>query len=118
MNKVKIKRIYDPAAATDGFRVLVDRVWPRGVSKEKASVDIWLREAGPSTALRKWFDHDPVKWDEFQKRYKNELKGSESLKELLEIAESHKHVTLLFGAKNEEMNQAVVLQNIINATRK
>jgi uncharacterized protein YeaO (DUF488 family) len=113
MSEVKIKRIYDPAEANDGFRVLVDRLWPRGIAKAKASIDAWLKEAGPSTELRKWFGHDPVKWKEFQTRYAKELKGAEALKDLVVMAKKHKKITLLFGAKDEEQNQAVVLQKII-----
>ncbi len=106
------KRIYEPAAKDDGFRVLVDRLWPRGLTKEKAQVDLWLKEVAPSTELRNWFKHDPEKWPEFQKRYRSELK-QEALDSLRKLEKQHKKVTLLYGAKSDERNQAVALLNIL-----
>lgn len=111
---IKIKRIYEPFAASDGYRVLVDRLWPRGIKKEKAHVDDWLKEVAPSTALRKWFDHDPEKWKQFISRYKSELKGSEALKALKALVRQHKTLTLLYGARDEEHNQAVALKQLIS----
>jgi len=108
---IRIKRVYEPASAEDGKRILVDRLWPRGLSKDKAQVDLWLKEVGPSNALRKWFGHDPERWSEFERRYRAELKGSEALEELKKAAKGN--VTLLFGAKDEEHNQAIVLQSIL-----
>ena len=116
---VQIKRVYEDAEKSDGFRVLVDRVWPRGVSKEDAQVDEWLKEVGPSKELRQWFDHDPDKFDEFKKKYKKELEDNEEqqkeLEKLKEWTVKHKKdLTLLFGAKDEKNNQAVVLKEILD----
>lgn len=115
---VNIKRIYEDAAKNDGVRILVDRVWPRGVSKEDASLDHWLKEVGPTSELRKWFGHDPEKYEEFKDRYKEELKSGdqqEALENLKEITKEHnKNVTLLFAAKDEWYNQARVLKEIID----
>jgi uncharacterized protein YeaO (DUF488 family) len=108
---IRIKRVYEPAADADGKRILVDRLWPRGLSKGKAHVDVWLKEVGPSNALRKWFGHDPERWTEFERKYRAELKGSAALKELKKAARGK--VTLLYGAKDEEHNQAVVLLRIL-----
>ncbi len=107
--KIHLKRIYDDPASDDGYRVLVDRLWPRGVSKEDAKLDDWLKSAAPSDDLRKWFDHDPERWQEFRERYLGELKEKrEDLRPLAERARQEK-TTLLFGAKDEEHNNAVVL---------
>lgn len=107
---VRIKRIYDAPAEDDGYRVLVDRVWPRGLSKSKAQVDRWLKEIAPSTELRRWFGHDPSRWSEFRSRYRGELEASSALvEELVEKARSGP-VTLLFGARDQHHNQAVVLR--------
>ncbi|HEY4355800.1 MAG TPA: DUF488 domain-containing protein [Acidobacteriaceae bacterium] len=108
---IRIKRVYEPAADADGRRILVDRLWPRGLSKANAHVDVWLKDAGPSHALRKWFGHDPDRWAEFQRKYRAELKGSAALQELKKAAKGN--VTLLYGAKDEEHNQAVVLLRIL-----
>lgn len=111
---LKLKRVYDPAEASDGFRVLVDRVWPRGLTKEKAHVDLWLKEVAPTTALRKWFGHDPAKWPEFQKRYRAELAAdpaAAALTELRSVIKKHRTVTLIYGAKDTEHNQAVVVHD-------
>lgn len=111
---VTIKRIYEQVATSDGFRVLVDRLWPRGVSKEVARVDVWLKEVAPSTGLRKWFDHDPAKWAEFRERYRRELKDAPALSELIGLVRKHRRVTLLFGTKEERFNQAVVLKELLD----
>lgn len=113
--KVKIKRIYEPAVASDGYRILVDRLWPRGIKKEDAQVDKWLKEIAPSTTLRKWFNHDPEKWHSFIKRYHAELTGSVALEELHTDARKHKNITLLYGAKDEEHNHALVLLRLIKS---
>ena len=111
--KITIKRIYEPASTTDGFRVLVDRVWPRGVSKADAAIDVWLREIAPSTELRKWYNHDRSRWSEFQRRYRAELNDrQDELAELLRRAEG-KALTLLFGARDTQHNQAVVLKQVL-----
>ncbi|WP_425308303.1 DUF488 domain-containing protein [Ammonicoccus fulvus] len=112
-HEVRIKRVYDDAAKADGFRVLVDRVWPRGVTKEAAAIDEWLKEAGPSTELRKWFGHDPEKFEEFAKRYRSELNGSDAMETLRELHDEHGVLTLVFGAKDSEHNQAVVLRELL-----
>jgi len=110
---LKIKRIYDPVSQTDGKRILVDRLWPRGVSKEAAKIDEWLREIAPSNELRTWFGHEPDKWPEFQKRYQQELKGRGDTIERLRRAAKKGAVTLLFSAKDAERNNAVVLRDVI-----
>jgi uncharacterized protein YeaO (DUF488 family) len=110
---IYLKRVYEPASRTDGYRILIDRLWPRGITKEKAAVDQWLKEVAPSTELRKWFGHDPEKWKEFSSRYKKELKGSEALKELKLEIKKHKTITLVYGAKDEEYNHAVVLRGML-----
>ncbi|MCC8116139.1 MAG: DUF488 family protein [Planctomycetes bacterium] len=106
---LRLKRVYEPAAAGDGFRILPDRLWPRGLSKEKARVDLWAKDVAPSTELRKWFNHDVTLWPEFVRRYHAELKNNPALHDLAVELSRHKTVTLLFGAKDEEHNQAVVL---------
>jgi uncharacterized protein YeaO (DUF488 family) len=109
MVTVGLKRIYEPAAARDGARVLVDRVWPRGMTKAEAALHLWLKEIAPSTALRTWFGHDPARWDEFRRRYGKELDGNaEAVGQLRDlIAEGP--VTLLYSARDAEHNQAVAL---------
>jgi len=112
---VKVKRAYTPAAKRDGVRILVDRIWPRGVSKDDAQIDIWLKEIAPSDALRKWFDHDPERWDEFRTRYQDELRDVlPVVKTFIEYLErDHGTVTLVFAAKDEDHNNAVVLRDIL-----
>lgn len=118
MGKIKAKRVYEPVDSSDGFRVLVDRVWPRGVSKEQARVDRWLQAVAPSTELRKWFGHDPAKWAEFKERYFEELEDDPpGLAELLDQAQQGT-VTLVYSARDSEHNQAVALQEFLQATRK
>jgi uncharacterized protein YeaO (DUF488 family) len=110
----RVKRIYEAAESSDGYRVLVDRLWPRGVSKEKAKVDLWLKGIAPSDALRKWFGHDPKRWEEFQKRYREELKEeSGAVAQLKELQKEHGTVTLLYSAHDEEHNQAVALEKYL-----
>lgn len=113
MADIRVKRVYDDPEPEDGKRVLVDRVWPRGLSKESVQADSWLKDLAPSTELRKWFGHDPEKWDEFKKRYFQELdENAELVDELLDKAGSNT-VTLLFAAKDEEHNQAVALAEYV-----
>jgi uncharacterized protein YeaO (DUF488 family) len=113
MAQIEIKRVYLQHSTEDGMRILVDRLWPRGLTKEKAAVDLWLKEIAPSNELRKWFAHDPGKWKEFQTRYLAELKeDGEPLARLKQEA-AKGPVTLLYGAKDEEHNEAVVLQKIL-----
>lgn len=107
---VNIKRVYDHPEKSDGYRVLVDRVWPRGMTKEKANVDLWLKEIAPSTDLRKWFGHDPAKWTEFKKRYTLELKKNKDAVQQLKDQSDGRRITLVYSAKDEAHNQAVVLR--------
>lgn len=109
-----IKRVYEKPGKEDGKRILVDRLWPRGLTKERASIDLWLKEIAPSTELRKWFGHDPEKWKEFQKRYHQELKNNESQVSLLREQLKKGTVTLVYGAKDEEHNEALVLTEWLN----
>ncbi|MGC8750060.1 DUF488 domain-containing protein [Hydrotalea sp.] len=104
-----LKRVYDTPSTNDGFRVLVDRVWPRGLTKEKAKVDLWLKDIAPSSALRKWFAHDINKWPAFVEKYQAELKLNKSAVNTISQIASKQKCTLLFGAKDTEHNQAVVL---------
>ena len=107
---VKLKRVYEAAAASDGYRVLVDRLWPRGLKKETAAIDLWLKDIAPSTELRHWFGHEPEKFPQFRKLYEAQLKTNPAVAELRALAKQHKTITLLYGARDTEHNQAVVLQ--------
>lgn len=108
------KRVYEAAAKDDGYRVLVDRLWPRGLTKEKAHVDLWLKEIAPSDALRKWFHHEERNWTEFEAKYRAELtKKRDLIKQLGDLEEEHGRITLLYGAKDKEHNQAGVLLKIL-----
>jgi uncharacterized protein YeaO (DUF488 family) len=114
-SKIKLKRVYEPAARTDGTRILVDRLWPRGLSKEEAAIDHWCKELAPSTALRQWFGHEPERWVEFRKRYKTELaEAPEALAELRGFARKGP-ITLLFAAHDELHNNAVVSHDLLCA---
>ena len=106
---VRIKRVYEPASDSDGYRVLVDRIWPRGVSKEEARLGLWDKDVAPSTELRKWFGHIPERFDEFAARYRAELDASGAATALLTQCADHDLITLLYGAHDEVHNQAVVL---------
>ena len=108
--KVKIKRVYDKPDKEDGKRILVDRLWPRGLTKEKANIDLWLKEVAPSTELRKWFGHDPNKWGEFQQKYLRELKNNKDKVAVLKEQIKRGLVTLVYAAKDEEHNEALVLK--------
>lgn len=113
---IRVKRAYETASRSDGPRVLVDRIWPRGVAREKADIAHWLKGLAPSTELRKWFGHDPDKWPEFRKRYLEELKqndAEEDLQQLRSLLESHGRITLVFAAKDTEHNNAVALRNYL-----
>ncbi|KGF27759.1 DUF488 domain-containing protein [Prevotella histicola] len=111
---MKIKRAYAPAEETDGYRILVDRLWPRGISKEKAKIDLWLKSVAPSSDLRKWFGHVPERFPEFTKRYKAELAESGALDDLRKVLSEHPDATLLFAAHDEEHNNAVVLKELLS----
>jgi len=111
---IKTKRIYESPAEEDGFRILVDRLWPRGVRKEKAKIDLWLKEIAPSDELRKWFSHDPARWEEFRKKYEKELSAKQALLNEIRRKEKEKGaVTLLYSAKDTEHNNAVALKIIL-----
>lgn len=110
---IKIKRIYESASPKDGKRMLVDRLWPRGIRKDEAKIDDWIRDIAPSNELRKWFSHDPSKWQEFKKRYEKELKNKSSILEKIRHEAKTGVVTLLYSAKDEEHNNAVVLKEIL-----
>lgn len=115
MKSIKIKRVYEDKSKNDGYRVFIDRLWPRGVSKEDAHFDEWLKDLAPSTDLRKWFDHTPDRFDEFRKRYKKELEDhKEELDKLRNKAKTQK-ITLLFAAKDTAMNNAVVVKEVLEA---
>lgn len=108
-----IKRVYETPSKEDGNRILIDRLWPRGLTKEKAKIDLWLKEIAPTTELRKWFGHDPSKWTEFQKRYVAEIKKNVAVTSQLEKQLKKGKVTLVYGAKDEEHNDAVVLKEYL-----
>jgi len=111
MYEIKIKRIYEKPEITDGLRILVDRLWPRGVRHSTANVDIWLKDVGPSNELRKWFAHDPNKWAEFKIRYRKELKNNPAFMKLSDLIRVNGTVTLVYSTKDVEHNQAVILRS-------
>lgn len=111
---VKLKRVYEPYESSDGRRILVDRLWPRGLTKEKAHISLWLKDVAPSHELRQWFGHDPAKWPEFQRRYRAELKANtEAVNRLRDELRLAGPVTLVYGAKDETHNDAVVLKDFL-----
>ncbi len=112
---MKIRRVYDLPKKDDGYRILVDRVWPRGLTKEKAQIDSWLKDIAPSSDLRKWFSHDPEKWQEFKERYFKELKEKKNLIEFIEAKTRQGNVTLVYAAKDEQYNNAQCLKEFIRA---
>ncbi|HET6552921.1 MAG TPA: DUF488 domain-containing protein [Dyella sp.] len=115
---IAVKRVYDPAAATDGYRVLVDRLWPRGLKKEDAGLDAWTKELAPSSMLRKWFGHDPARWESFRHRYASELDAAAEFWQPLVTKASRRRITLLYGARDEDHNNAVALKNYLDAQLK
>ncbi len=110
---IRIKRVYEEPDREDGTRILVDRLWPRGLTKEKAKVDLWLKDVAPSTELRKWFAHDPARWAEFQRRYGEELKRNEEQLLLLKQEAAKGTTTLVYAARDQLHNEAVILQNLL-----
>lgn len=110
---IRLKRAYEEPSKQDGLRILVERLWPRGVSKQKAALDLWLKDLAPSTDLRKWFGHDPEKWDEFLKRYWSELGEKGDLLKLLKHRTTEGNVTFVFAAKDMERNSAVALKQYL-----
>jgi len=118
---VAVKRVYEEPARSDGKRVLVDRLWPRGLTKDRAALDAWLRDLSPSDELRQWFHSHPAEWASFRKRYLKELsqgEAAEALTELYAMVHSRKRVTLLFASNNEEHNNATVLKDLLDGMRK
>ena len=113
-----LKRAYEPAIPSDGLRILVDRLWPRGLTKRAAAVDEWLKEVAPSTELRKWFAHDPKKWPEFRRRYRHELRAQRDAIERIAKLAARRRVTILFGARDSTHNDAVVLAEVLRSRMK
>lgn len=119
MNEIKIKRVYEPQKSPDGYRVLVDKLWPRGESKEDFHYDYWAKDVAPSTQLREWYHEDPEnRWEEFKKKYTKELQQSEGMKDFMEHIKGKKAVTLLYSSKNTQKNNAVVLQEYLEKLSK
>jgi len=112
---IRIKRAYEEPDREDGTRILVDRLWPRGLTKEKARIDLWLKDVAPSTELRKWFAHDPAKWAEFRSRYQEELRRNEEQVSILRKEAAKGTVTLVYGARDQQHNEAVILQRLLTA---
>lgn len=113
LTMLQIKRVYEAPSVTDGYRILVDRLWPRGISKERAVVDVWLKDVAPSPELRVWFGHDPEKFTQFRQRYSAELRQNPAAKELDMLLKQHPDATLLYGAKDKAINHAVVLRDFL-----
>ncbi len=118
MTEITIKRVYEKPSPTDGFRILVDRLWPRGISKENAHIDQWNKDIAPSTELRKWFNHDPEKWDAFSEKYLDELKANNVGKTFWEQYKNQKKITLVFGAKDTQHCNSVVLLGYLKSFQK
>jgi uncharacterized protein YeaO (DUF488 family) len=114
---IKIKRVYEPPARDDGFRILVDRLWPRGLSKDKAKVDLWLKEISPSNELRKWYGHDPAKWAEFKRKYLKEIERKKPEFDLLRQKSKGGTITFLFSSKEEKLNNAAALKEFVESKR-
>jgi uncharacterized protein YeaO (DUF488 family) len=115
MPDLRVKRVFDPPEESDGARILVDRLWPRGLRKEDAALSLWLKEAAPSTALRQWFGHDPARWVEFERRYRDELRQNDAAIAGLEALLQRGRVTLLYAARDTEHNHALVLASFLHA---
>ena len=115
---IKLKRAYEKPSRGDGLRVLVERLWPRGLSKERAAVDLWLREVAPSPELRKWFGHDPARWEQFQKRYRQELRSKKDQVGLLKKKGKEGTVTLVYAARDEEHNGALALKRFLEGHKR
>ena len=115
---IQLKRVYKQPSRRDGLRILVDRLWPRGLTKERAAVKLWLKDVAPSTELRKWFDHDPAKWKRFQVRYRKELREKKDALKLLKKRCKEQTVTLVYGARDENHNEALVLKGILERRSK
>jgi uncharacterized protein YeaO (DUF488 family) len=111
---IRVKRVYDPPSSDDGVRILVDRLWPRGLRKDAVRVDVWLRDVAPSDELRRWFGHDPSKWEEFKRRYFDELKNNKAVEELMKLIRDGKTITLLYSTKSP-YNNAVALKEYLES---
>ena len=111
---IKVKRVYDKADITDGDRILVDRLWPRGIRRSTPNIDVWIKDVAPSDELRKWFAHDPAKWKAFKEKYKKELSSNKALDKLIEYINSKDTVTFLYSTKDTEHNNAQVLLEVVN----
>ena len=114
---IKIKRVYEEPDKDDGVRILVDRLWPRGLTKEKAAVDLWLKEIAPTTELRKWFGHDPDKWKSFRGRYETEIRHNYDLVKVLKDKAKGRTVTLVYGARDQKHNEALVLKQFLERSQ-
>jgi len=110
---IRLKRVYDPPSRQDGLRILVDRLWPRGLTKERAALELWLKDVAPSTELRQWFAHDPAKWKQFEARYRKELSRQKDAIEMLKKKAKRQTVTLVYAARDEEHNEAIVLKKVL-----
>ena len=115
---IQVKRVYEKPSRKDGLRILVDRLWPRGLTKERAAVGSWLKDVAPSTELRKWFGHDPAKWKQFQLSYRKELRGKKGALELLKQKSEERTITLVYGARDKEHNEALVLKRTLEGRAK
>jgi uncharacterized protein YeaO (DUF488 family) len=115
---IKLKRAYEAASKADGLRILVERLWPRGVSKQKARIDLWLKDFAPSTELRQWYGHDPARWPQFRKRYRAELKDKGDVLMLLKYVAEERTVTFVYAAGDEERNSAVALKEFLERSKK
>ena len=114
---IRLKRVYEEPSRMDGSRILVDRLWPRGLTKERAAVALWLKDVAPSTELRKWFGHDPAKWKQFQARYRKELREKKGALKLLRQKGKTRTVTLVYGARDKEHNEALVLKKVVEGRK-
>ncbi len=115
---IDLKRAYEPASPADGLRILVERLWPRGVSKQRARIDLWLKDLAPSPELRKWYNHDPARWPEFQKRYRKELEGNAEFVMLLKYLADERKVTFVYAASDQERNSASALKDYLERSRR
>jgi uncharacterized protein YeaO (DUF488 family) len=115
--KIRMKRAYEPPSKEDGQRILVERLWPRGLTKEKAAIDLWLKEIAPSTGLRKWYSHDTARWEEFRKRYRAEIEGNETVLNDLKRRLKEGAVTFVYAAKDESHNSALVLKEYLEGAK-
>lgn len=115
---IHLKRVYDKPSRKDGMRVLVDRLWPRGLTKARAAVDVWMKGVAPSTELRKWFGHDPSRWKQFQTRYRRELDEKTDALQSLRAMSAERTITLVYGARDEDHNEAVVLKRVLDEARR